>query len=295
MRHAYHLLRYQAELGKAMTASVLLQFVAIGVIAGALGQGIRAIVGIKKASDEVAAEGSTLRSEGLDVSRLVLSVFIGGTAGGVGIFTITGFHVTAYTNISVEMFFGVVGIGYAGTDFIEGFVRTQLPNRGAAALALSGQAQRASPEIYIPPPVPDLIKQSCERLLRIPANASDCSGFAKAVAAEFGVTMTGLANDIADQLTSANGWTELGSDAQAGRRAAEAAARGEFVIGARKEVGNGHVVVVVEGMPLAHDKYPFCYWGKLNDPANAGFNRTANWAWDRASRDSVTYASRKIS
>lgn len=277
-----------------MTAPEMLQLVAIGVIAGALGQGIRTIVGIKKASDEVAAEGSTLRSEGLDVSRLVLSVFIGGTAGGIGIFTITGFDVNAGTVISAEMFFGVVGIGYAGTDFIEGFVRTQPPKRLAAASTLARQSQQTFSETFAPVSVPDRIKQSCDRLLRIDSNASDCSGFAKAVASEFAVTLSGQANDIAIQLTSENGWTELGSDSQAGRRAAEAAARGEFVIGARKEIGNGHVVVVVEGAPLAHGKYPFCYWGKLNDPANAGFNKTANWAWDSASRDSVTYASRSV-
>lgn len=48
--------------------------------------------------------------------------------------------------------------------------------------------------------------------------------------------------------------------------------RGELVIGARKESGNGHVVVVVSGAPLAHGKYPFAFWGKLKDPANAGFD-----------------------
>ena len=65
-----------------MAGHELLQLVAIGVIAGAFGQGLRAIVGIKMASDEAAAAGSTLRAEGLDVSRLILSLFIGAIAGG---------------------------------------------------------------------------------------------------------------------------------------------------------------------------------------------------------------------
>lgn len=194
------------------------------------------------------------------------------------------------------MFFGVVGIGYAGTDFIEGFVRTQLPK--VALLSRTESLGRPSQVTLIEhvalSSTADRIKLSCERLLQIPANAADCSGFVKAVANEFSVNLTGQANDIAGQLTSANGWTELGSDDQAGQRAANAAARGDLVIGARKESGNGHVVVVVKGTPLAHGKYPFAYWGKLNDPANAGFNQTVNWAWDQASRDSVTYASRRI-
>lgn len=279
-----------------MAGHELLQLIAIGVIAGAFGQGLRAIVGIKKASDEAAAEGATLRSEGLDVSRLIFSLFIGAIAGGIGIFTITGFSAGAGSSISAEIFFGVVGIGYAGTDFIEGFVRTQLPRADLLSRAsnASRRFQQSSAEPLTTASTADRIKQSCNRLLQIPTNAADCSGFAKSVAQEYAVSLTGQANDIVGQLTAANGWTELGSDAGAGQRASFAAARGELVIGARKEAGNGHVVVVVEGGPLAHGKYPFAYWGKLNDPANAGFNKTVNWAWDQTSRDSVTYASRSV-
>lgn len=279
-----------------MAGNALLQLIAIGVIAGAFGQGLRAIVGIKKASDEAAAGGSTLRSEGLDTSRLIFSIFIGAIAGGIGIFTITGFRADALTNITAEMFFGVVAIGYAGTDFIEGFVRTQLPKVRllTRTLGSSDSPQLAPTEFSTFTSTADRIKQSCNRLLQIPGNTANCSGFAKAVAQEFSVKLTGQANDIVGQLTSANGWTELGSDAQAGQRAADAAAKGHLVIGARKDAGNGHVVVVVEGTPLAYGKYPFAYWGNLDDPANAGFNKTVNWAWDQASRDSVTYASRSV-
>ena len=58
-----------------MNASELLQMLAVGTFLGSFGQGLRTIVGIKKASDEAAAGGSTLREEGLDVSGLVLSLF----------------------------------------------------------------------------------------------------------------------------------------------------------------------------------------------------------------------------
>lgn len=135
------------------------------------------------------------------------------------------------------------------------------------------------------------IKDACERLL--PSHAGDCSGFAKAVCGEFGVTLTGQANDIADQLTEANGWTLLGSDANAGKKAADAAANNLLVLGVRKESGNGHVVVVVAGQPYL-GKYPYAYWGKLNDPGNAGYDKTVNWAWNPSARDSVTYASRLV-
>lgn len=280
-----------------MNANELLQLVAIGAIAGAFGQGLRAIVGIKKASDEAAAQGNTLRSEGLDVARLVFSLFIGAVAGGVGIFTITGFNSGATASITPEIFFGVIGIGYAGTDFIEGFVRTKLPHSMSQAAPPPASVDRmrySAVEHGARSENADRIKQSCDRLLKLPVNAGDCSAFAKALANEFSVALTGQANDIVDQLVASNGWTELGSDVSAGQRAAAAAARGELVIGARKESGNGHVVVVVSGAPLAHGKYPFAFWGKLKDPANAGFNKTVNWAWDLEARDSVTYASRHI-
>ncbi len=211
-----------------MTAPELLQLLAIGVIAGAFGQGVRAIVGIKKASDEVAAEGSTLRSEGLDVSRLVFSLFIGGIAGGVGVFTITGFHPGAVASISAEMFFGIIGIGYAGTDFIEGFVRTQLPVRGAMASNLGTRSSLALAGVNRYESTAERIRQSCDRLLQISANAGDCSAFVKAVGKEFSVDLTGQANDIVGQLTAANGWTELGSDSVAGQRAAAPRRAGDW-------------------------------------------------------------------
>lgn len=278
-----------------MTGQELLQLIAIGAIAGAFGQGLRVTVGIKKAGDEAAVEGTTLSAKGLDVSRLTISIFIGTIAGGIGIFTITGFSEGPGSKISAEMFFGVVGIGYAGTDFIEGFIRTRLPRAEIfPQVSNVSQQMQYSSGFFKQVSTSERIKQSCERLLQIQANAADCSGFAKAVSQEFAVTLTGQANDIVEQLTSANGWTELGSDEKAGQRAAAAAAKGELVIGAQQEAGNGHIVVVVEGFPLAHDLYPFAYWGKLNDPANAGFNKTVNWAWDKASRDSVTYASRRV-
>lgn len=54
---------------------------------------------------------------------------------------------------------------------------------------------------------------------------------------------------------------------------------------------HGHVVVVVStpaGQPLAHDKYPFAYWGRLGGGGMR--NQTVNWAWREEDRDNVTYA-----
>jgi hypothetical protein len=137
------------------------------------------------------------------------------------------------------------------------------------------------------------IKDVCDQLLRLPANTGNCSAFVKAVCQQFGVRLEGQANKMVDELTPANGWTVLG-DKDAGARAAEMAALGHLVVGAKKqEGGHGHVVIVVEGPPNK-GKYPVAYWGTLNHPEKAGFEKTINWAWDKNARDKVTYASREI-
>jgi len=120
------------------------------------------------------------------------------------------------------------------------------------------------------------------------ANKADCSGFAKTVATALGVTLTGDANSIVDQITGA-GWTVL-ADGAAAKNEADG---GKFVVGALKGADNvpvedhGHVVIVVSG-PLAAAKYPSAYWGRLNGVGEQ--NKTTNFAWNKDSRDKVTYS-----
>ena len=124
------------------------------------------------------------------------------------------------------------------------------------------------------------------------AHSNDCSGFAKAVAADLGLQLTGLADDICDQIQGAD-WNQL-TDGVAAKQMADA---GYFVIGGLKGADNvptqshGHVVVVVSG-PLAHGKYPSAYWGKLGSVGSK--NQTVNYAWNTASRDSVIYAAKAL-
>jgi hypothetical protein len=119
------------------------------------------------------------------------------------------------------------------------------------------------------------------------ANQNDCNKFAKAVAVEFGIVLTGNANSIVDQITRA-GWTKLAD----GKKAAEAAGLGSLVIGGLKGAdqqspsAHGHVVVVVRG-GLSHDKYPTAYWGRLG--GGGAKNKTINWSWRSGDRDRVVY------
>ncbi len=137
-------------------------------------------------------------------------------------------------------------------------------------------------------PIPTQIIAACEACFN--ANSNNCSGFVKAVAHTFHITLTGLADDIVDQI-KAGSWVKLANGIDAKNKADA----GWFVIGGLKGHANvpaqqhGHVVVVVSG-PLddAHHKYPTAYWGKLGGVGKK--NTPINWAWNSASRDKVIYA-----
>lgn len=121
-----------------------------------------------------------------------------------------------------------------------------------------------------------------------PANKDDCGGFVKDVAAALGISLSGQANDIVDQIAGP-GWNKL-TDGQAAKQAAD---EGKFVIGGLKgsdqqtPSAHGHVVVVVSG-PLAKDQYPTAYWGKLGGTGERA--KTINWAWKAIDRDKVLYS-----
>jgi len=119
------------------------------------------------------------------------------------------------------------------------------------------------------------------------AHRSDCSGFARAVAARLGVTLTGMADDIVAEIATAP-WSTIAD----GPTAAAQAAQGRLVIaglnGADQQVPDphGHVVVIVAG-PLAHGLYPTAYWGQLGGVGKK--DMTLNWAWRAGDRDHVVY------
>ncbi|HEY3782660.1 MAG TPA: hypothetical protein VGL56_16370 [Fimbriimonadaceae bacterium] len=137
---------------------------------------------------------------------------------------------------------------------------------------------------------PDRIIASCKA--HWPVYKDDCSGFAKAVATDFGVNLTGLADNIYDEIHGP-GWTHLAN----GVEAKEKADTGWLVLGALKGSQNvpaqthGHVVVVVTG-GLNRNKYPTAYWGRFGGVGKE--NATVNWAWNPGSRDKVYYAGRAV-
>jgi len=99
-----------------MTAIAWLEIVALGIMLGALGQGARTIVGLKKLNDY--ADGTGPSSVLIDGMRLLISFGIGGVAGAFAAMTL----IADLQKVLPEQLFAIAAAGYAGSDFIEGFI-----------------------------------------------------------------------------------------------------------------------------------------------------------------------------
>lgn len=96
-------------------------YIVLGIILGAVGQGARAIIGVKKSADEAAANKMTRVDEWFDMKRLIWSLIIGGIAGCLAAILLIE------SPINKELLLGLVAAGYAGTDFIEGLMSKYTP------------------------------------------------------------------------------------------------------------------------------------------------------------------------
>lgn len=103
-----------------MTAQDVLTSVFLGVTFGAIGQGARMIVGIKKTFDEANAKDVSV-AEVFDVKQLVVSLIIGAIAGGLASLAL----INNPGQLTKESIFVLLTAGYAGADFIEGFMRNK--------------------------------------------------------------------------------------------------------------------------------------------------------------------------
>lgn len=115
----------------------------LGGMLGALGQGVRAVMGLKKVNDQAVLEGREMKDL-VDASTLIISLVIGFIAGALAI---VGIADPAKPMIpDKELVITLLGAGYAGTDFIEGFIKKYLP-----AANQSAAKPRANDEPDVPP------------------------------------------------------------------------------------------------------------------------------------------------
>jgi hypothetical protein len=92
----------------------------LGAILGMVGQGMRVIVGIKKVGDDATNSGQE-QKDLIKTGQIVLSLFLAFAIGAVaGVLAAVGSEEIEFTKSTVIAF---IAAGYAGTDFIEGFIK----------------------------------------------------------------------------------------------------------------------------------------------------------------------------
>jgi hypothetical protein len=115
-----------------MTPETIIVHVVAGGLLGMLGQGVRVIPGMKKAHDEAAAQNKALKDV-FELNRMLISFLIGFIAGALALLTASSS--TANYTLDNAGLTAIVAAGYAGTDFIEAFMKKYLPasaQQGAA-------------------------------------------------------------------------------------------------------------------------------------------------------------------
>ncbi len=127
-----------------MNAQDWITLIAFGGIVGMIGQGIRAATGLKKLHDKAQQEGKVF-SEVFQTNTLVISLFIGFIAGALGAISLRGAGQLDIKSVAGQTLIALLGIGYAGTDFIEAFIRKTLPGASEPSGNSTAQDKKSSP------------------------------------------------------------------------------------------------------------------------------------------------------
>lgn len=142
-----------------MDAQTWLVVLILGAFLGMAGQCARAIVGLKKEADAASAAGQTL-ADRFSASRLVVSIIIGGVAGMLAtVGMVSAGTLAPGVAIDGQTVTTLLAAGYAGADFIEGFMRTALPEKvtpsGAVGSNSPSSAAADAPSSRPPPSSPN--------------------------------------------------------------------------------------------------------------------------------------------
>lgn len=102
-----------------MDVWTVIGYLLLGGILGAVGQCIRVVVGLKKKHDEAILTNKRVKDlfdKGQMWTSFLIAFIVGTVAGILGIINFMGQEITK------EFILTLIGIGYAGTDFIEGLI-----------------------------------------------------------------------------------------------------------------------------------------------------------------------------
>lgn len=168
-------------------------------------------------------------------------------------------------------------------------------NFPAAALPVLQMPAPTAFTVPAPNPNAQRVIDACRSLW--PARQNACNFFVRDVADQVGITLTGLADDMVDQIQR-GGWSRLAD----GLAAHQAATQGKLVIAGVKAPdfthprNEGHVAVVVAGDMRSGTWAPPGYWGSTN-PAVAsrgGDGSPLSWSFRAEDKDRIIYAAHEI-
>jgi hypothetical protein len=131
-----------------MSASQELVVLLLGALMGLLGQGSRAVIGLKSMSDDARALGVS-PNDLFQAARLLISLTIGILVGIAAALIYLSGSPTGAPDWHILL--GFAASGYLGTDFLEGFVsrylapKVQLPPSGAAPKMMSAPISASAP------------------------------------------------------------------------------------------------------------------------------------------------------
>jgi hypothetical protein len=112
----------QKNMNTHQSPTDMLVLIILGAILGMVGQGLRVLVGLKKMQDVASTTGKT-NDQLYQVSRVIMSLMIACAIGAVAGVIAAMSKLDA--NIDKSVLVAFITAGYAGTDFIEGFLRKE--------------------------------------------------------------------------------------------------------------------------------------------------------------------------
>jgi hypothetical protein len=142
-------------LGASMTASESLEILLLGALMGLLGQGARAVAGLKTMTDDAQTMGVS-PNDLFQAARLFVSLAIGVLVGLAAALIYLASNGGA--NPDWHVLLGFAAAGYTGTDFLEAFISKYLvppAQSGAKTAALGPRVPMPAPA---PPPAPSTPK-----------------------------------------------------------------------------------------------------------------------------------------
>lgn len=114
----------------AYPVSAWFELIGLAALIGAGGQGARMIVGLKKVNDatSVQAAAGIPVTDMIVASKLLVSLAIGAIAAAIAATT----TIKPGAELTGDQIAGLAAAGYAGADFIEGFMTRAMPAPGVA-------------------------------------------------------------------------------------------------------------------------------------------------------------------